>query len=509
MEESFKFIANVFIGDTGDFYCYKSGPKIFEFFNKYFGYNDDYWNAKSRPSRWVMAYDKIVDLYNRGMINKFLSIILGINYLFVENRDLNKQQLMEKSTAILNEFNKELQVKGYEIVNKDGYRLIKIDDDLEFLGAGGFAEVYKSKSRNIVLKKLKEQFYLDEGVVSRFKREFSIMKKLQGKKGVLEVYSYDEKNLTYTMEIAEKDLSTYLKSSNFNFDIKIKIILQILNIIKEVHAEQIWHRDISPSNILIVKGQLKISDFGLGKDMTVFNSHQTSNTHGMGQYYYCDPKQFMRLKEGDKYSDIYSIGRVINFIMKGNPLDYEHEFKSVSEKATADSEMIRYKSIEELEGGINLILNALRDADFKRNSINKLQSYISDESVWLYLNGLDMNEVFFSLKENYFMHGYFNFISKGCSHEEGYNKLSLLFDECTHYSHKKFEDYDYVAYFAIEIIRDKSINILVREAAVEILNYVIKCNRFVIWNATKDLIASGIDDQLASKIDIKYINSHK
>lgn len=506
MEDRLKYIAKVFIGDIEEVYAYKSGPKICEVFNKYFNYDEEYWSMEIKPSRWIIAYNKIVDLYNKNKINKFFSIILSNSYLYVENRDLNKQQLAEKASNILNLFNREFKLIGFEINNCNGeYKLTEQNADLEFLGAGGFAEVYKSKSRNIVVKKLKEEFYSDEGVVSRFKREFSIMKKLQDNDGILKVYDFDADELSYTMEPAELDLSKYIRDNNVNFEQKKKIILQILNIMKVVHNEDIWHRDISPSNILLVKGKLKISDFGLGKDMTVFNSHQTSYTRGMGQYFYCDPKQFMMLKEGNKASDIYSIGRLINFIMTKNPMDYEHEFKSVTEIATADSEMIRYKSVEEIENGINLIIQALEDVNFRENVLDKLKHFEYDESVWLFLDKMSMGDVFFGMKKNYFMKGYFDFIVTACSPEEGYTKLSLLYDECANSFNKSFEDYDPVAYFAIEVIKSKSADIVVKEAAVEILNFVIDCNRWNVWAATRNMVKKGIDKQLELKLNQKYL----
>lgn len=77
---------------------------------------------------------------------------------------------------------------------------------------------------------------------------------------------------------------------------------------------------------------LKVADFGLGKDLQVFTSHQTLHTNAMGQYYYCAPEQFMMLKDADKRSDVYSLGRVINFIMTGDARNSHHIYRSVAEK---------------------------------------------------------------------------------------------------------------------------------------------------------------------------------
>ena len=51
--------------------------------------------------------------------------------------------------------------------------------------------------------------------------------------------------------------------------------------IETIYAEfnRIIHRDISANNIFIISGMIKIADFGLGKDLNVFTSHQTMHTN--------------------------------------------------------------------------------------------------------------------------------------------------------------------------------------------------------------------------------------
>ena len=49
--DSVKEIANIFCGDIGDYYTYKSGPKLVRFFNDNFGASDVY--QSGFPSRWA------------------------------------------------------------------------------------------------------------------------------------------------------------------------------------------------------------------------------------------------------------------------------------------------------------------------------------------------------------------------------------------------------------------------------------------------------------------------
>lgn len=41
---------------------------------------------------------------------------------------------------------------------------------------------------------------------------------------------------------------------------------------------EVLHRDLSPTNIFLVDGVIKIADFGLGKNLNTLTSHQTMDT---------------------------------------------------------------------------------------------------------------------------------------------------------------------------------------------------------------------------------------
>lgn len=86
-----------------------------------------------------------------------------------------------------------------------------------------------------------------------------------------------------------------------------------------VHQRDVLHRDLSPTNVFFVNGIIKIADFGLGKNLNTLTSHQTMDTSSFGQLFYCAPEQLTLLKDADKRSDVYSLGRIINFVMTKNP----------------------------------------------------------------------------------------------------------------------------------------------------------------------------------------------
>ncbi|MCM1235860.1 MAG: protein kinase [Ruminococcus flavefaciens] len=347
----------------------------------------------------MYVYDKLVELINGGRFDTFLDIILSKNYLMSE-QSLSQVAAAEKADEIWHGINQILQRDQYKITKQDGkYHLVRENDDLELIGSGGFANVYKQKSTGLIIKKLKDDYLTDKGIRSRFKREFEITKSLQDAFGIIKVYKFYDGNCSYSMEQAEITLEKYILNNDLPMDSKITCIRQILYIMTEVHKRDIIHRDISANNIFIISGTLKIADFGLGKDLNVFTSHQTIHTNAMGQYFYCAPEQFMMLKDADKRSDVYSLGRTINFIMTSDPRNSHHIFRSVAEKATNSDAAYRYADAGQLSLFFEKSVAYEKNAENKERIVAKISSGQYDEDIESYLYNLSSEEIVRGMKD--------------------------------------------------------------------------------------------------------------
>ena len=506
-EDNLRFVSELFNGDVEDIYLYKSGSKIFKFFNNYFGYNDSYHFGNSYPSRWNITYNKLVDIWNKSQFDKFLSIVLSLSYLKKEYPDKSIDELSLLSNKAISVINARLEDDGNKIVKfADSYKLLPINDDEILLGEGGYACCYYIKSKNIVEKRLKEENYIDAGVVSRFKREFEITKSLFGSYGIIKVYDFNEKKLSYTLELGECDLYKFITKKTLDDEYKRKIIYQIVYIMNEVHKRDIIHRDLSPNNIFIISGELKIADFGLGKDLNAFYSHQTMKTNSVGQYYYCDPRQFMKLKDGDKQSDIYSIGKIINFVMTGNPNVKSHKYYSVVEKATCD-EKFRYKSVQELNDGLIKIDRIEADKDFEEKFLKKLEYLLLnvhtaslDENDISYICSFDGKKMFKMIKNIGFRNAFIKAGEQELIDENLFlEKLDILFEYYKN-NNMEWEDYDDLGYLGSSILMSKC-SYIIKETSISFVNIAINANRYDFIDMVKREILDNIDPTLESKID--------
>lgn len=161
-EEALRYISELFIGDTGECYSYKTGGELVDFFNQYFGYEDSY--QPGFPSRWYYVVDKLQDMMQGNRIDAFFTLILSKRFIMRDNK-VNEFNAIELSHNALSLFNEQLQYDTYQIIRKDGnYVFRNEDEDLEQLGEGGFATVYLRRSDNTVLKKLHDEYIANPGI---------------------------------------------------------------------------------------------------------------------------------------------------------------------------------------------------------------------------------------------------------------------------------------------------------------------------------------------------------
>lgn len=498
-ENSLRQISNIFCGDAGNFYSYKSGPMLVGFFNQYFHATDKY--GQGFPSRWAYVYNKLVDMLNHQKFDSFLDLVLSRSFL-MQDLSISEVEAAEKAEAIIQELNRILRQDQYKITGNNGrYHLVKENDDLVLIGYGGFANVYRQKSTGLIVKKLKDEFLTDKGMRSRFKREFNITKSLQDAFGIIQVYSFDEGNCSYTMEPAETTLEKYIRDNPLTDEIRVNCIRQILYIMTEVHRRNIIHRDISANNIFIVSGMIKIADFGLGKDLNIFNSHNTFLTRGVGQYIYCAPEQFMMLRDGDKQSDVYSLGRVINFIMTGDPRDSHHIFRNVAEKATNDSAAYRYADAGQLSVFFEKAVSYRSQKEHQERIDEKIRRCVFDEDVESYIYDLNTERISALLMAE--KQG-FSTVLLAFMHMDDSHALHIIQSIDKSYQKvcgRSFEAYDPFSAFAYSVLKD-NFPFVVKETAANILRFVATAvNRFTARRMINELKEEGLEPMIEDILD--------
>jgi len=198
---------------------------------------------------------------------------------------------------------------------------------VESLGEGGQGWTFKVRrsgdsNRNLyVLKRLKNKERL-----SRFRSEIAALTKLQHP-GILKIVETSEESETpfFVAEYCEGyDLSKANLSSK-DLLTKLQMFRQVCDAVAAAHNANILHRDLKPQNIFIRKdGSVVVGDFGLCIDLNDAQERATQTLEAVGADRYIAPEVAKgRVAEPQAASDLYSLGKVLYFILSRKTLIWE------------------------------------------------------------------------------------------------------------------------------------------------------------------------------------------
>jgi serine/threonine-protein kinase len=212
------------------------------------------------------------------------------------------------------------------------------------LGAGGMGEVYLALDtkldRNVAIKVLRPDSLAEENLKKRLVREAQAAAKLDHP-NICAIYDVNEADsLTFiVMQYIEGEtLAEKMERKPLDLSTALAMAEQAAEGLAEAHAHGIVHRDVKPQNMMITpRGQLKILDFGLAKQMrssdTVDYDAPTApllSTPGLvvGTMPYMSPEQ-VQGEPLDGSSDIFSLGVTLYEMLAG-----KHPFKDKSAAVT-------------------------------------------------------------------------------------------------------------------------------------------------------------------------------
>ena len=205
------------------------------------------------------------------------------------------------------------------------------------LGHGGMGMIFKARRKEnqeiIALKVLHTHLLNDTESKKRFEQEAAACKDLKHRNliNVFE-FGFSKHGQPYMiMEYLEgKPLADVIEEKG-RLEIRgfINIFTQICDGLQHAHLKGVVHRDVKPSNVMIVKAEsgtdiAKVLDFGIAKRHMESNHEDLTPTGNvLGSPAYIAPEQCAG-SEADPRSDIYSLGCVMYEALTGQP-PFVHE----------------------------------------------------------------------------------------------------------------------------------------------------------------------------------------
>ncbi len=200
------------------------------------------------------------------------------------------------------------------------------------LGQGAMGVVYKARDplidRVVAIKTINLSLAMDEKeeYEGRFYQEAKAAGRLNHP-NIVTIYDVGKSgDVAYiAMEFLEgRELRDVMnETSLLPVDQVLKIVAQVAQGLAYAHEHDIVHRDVKPSNIMVIRdGNVKITDFGIARMASASVRTQTGMVLGSPKY--MSPEQVMG-KSIDQRSDIFALGVMLYEMLTGQaPFDGEN-----------------------------------------------------------------------------------------------------------------------------------------------------------------------------------------
>ncbi len=386
---------------------------------------------------------------------KVIGAILTLVYVSTYNEKC-KNIILHKSKSFLKRYGLELEEKEGKLQIKNEYKVAE----------GSYCDVYVFNEQ-IYKKQLKNEYRTQETWKKRFKYEYENMVKLVQSPYVLKVFDYIEDEDSYLMEKCDSDILSYLENNPFVTDDKILDLLnELLLGMKDVHNAGIIHRDIHLGNILVKNGHIILSDFGLSKDTMVVHSLKSTSTP-KNSHYFMDPIGFSSFTLLDKLSDIYSIGKIIDYITRNSDLNKKLSF--VISKATNRDRTKRYSSIDEFIKDFENSTKEMSEAERHERIEQKIEKGEISPEVESFILTLIQNEQlsYYIVKRQLYNFGRLLLEFSETDQLSALTELNRNYSAATGYGH--FENYDVFATLANYVVRNSN-STRIQKSAYELLD---------------------------------------
>jgi serine/threonine-protein kinase len=191
------------------------------------------------------------------------------------------------------------------------------------LGSGAMGTVYRAtyspNGQKVAVKFMSPSLGSNERSLARFEREGTILKQLKHA-NIVRLFGTGKHHGMpfYAMEYIEGESLDHVmaRRGRITWEEVVTIGRQLCSALYCAHMQGIIHRDLKPSNLMMLAdGTVKLTDFGIAKDLDV--TQLTSANCTVGTAAYMSPEQCRGERDLTFKSDLYSMGVMFYELLVG------------------------------------------------------------------------------------------------------------------------------------------------------------------------------------------------
>ena len=249
------------------------------------------------------------------------------------------------------------------------------------LARGGMGTVYLAEdtelNRHVAIKVLNTP-EISEDLRNRMVREAQIIARLEhpGIVPVHDVGTLPDGRIYYAMKFVRGSRLDEYAAQGASLRDRLRKFQAVCDAVAFAHAHGVIHRDLKPQNIMIGSfGEVLVLDWGVAKIKAQMNAEEQEGTV-IGTRDYMSPEQARGENDQlDERADIYSLGAVLQFLLKGQ-LKVSKAAEAICSKAMASERESRYASASELSEDIGRLLDAEPVTAYRESALEKVGRWV-------------------------------------------------------------------------------------------------------------------------------------